>query len=261
MVVPSVDIAGGTVSLGGAQGQGARSYQEDSFGFSNLSGTEVTKKGVLAVLADGMGGLKNGKAVSDTTVSSLLSWFDSQDAVCTCAEDLKNTISLMNQRICDIYCKGGKVEAGSTVVAVLVNNGYFHWLSIGDSRIYLKRGGKLYQINEDHDYLNQMLSDVIDGTSTIESAYSNMQKDSLVGCIGKRDLDCFDYSKKGFKMHPGDILVLCSDGVYNSLSLAEFNMNVSSDAIKSCENIIGLVEQKKIPNQDNNTVVIISYKG
>jgi len=253
-------IREGVVCIGNAQHQGARSYQEDSFGFSDISESASSKKGVLAVLADGMGGLKNGKAVSDAVVSTLLEWFDSERSVCSSGTDLKNAVSAINQKICDIYCKDGKVESGSTIVSALINNGFLHWLCIGDSRLYLKRNQHIYQINEDHDFLNQMLSEVISGEKTLGEAYSNKQKDSLVGCIGKRDLDSFDYSKKGYRLEDGDILILCSDGIYNALSHSELNMNISTDAMTSCENIIKLVASKNLPNQDNNTIIIISYQ-
>ncbi|MBO5035892.1 MAG: serine/threonine-protein phosphatase [Clostridia bacterium] len=253
-------VNSGIVSIGNAQHQGARSYQEDSFGFSEFSLSVASNKGILAVLADGMGGLKNGKAVSDTVVSTLLEWFNSERSVCRTGTDLKNAISAINQKICDIYCKDGRIESGSTVVVALINNGFLHWLCIGDSRLYLKRDQNLYQINEDHDFLNQMLGEVIAGEKTLGAAYSDKQKDSLVGCIGKRDLEVFDYSKRGYRLEDGDILVLCSDGVYNAMTKVEFNMNISSDAMHSCDNIIKIIESKKLPNQDNNTIVILSYK-
>lgn len=251
-----IPINGGILTLGNAQHQGARSYQEDSFGFSSTT----SSNGLLAVLADGMGGLKNGKAVSETATTSLISWFDSPNTICNSGEDLKNTVENINRQVCAMFCPSGKIESGTTIVAVQINSGYLHWLCVGDSRLYLKRRGKLHQINEDHDFLNQMLSDVIEGDMTLEAAFSDRQKDSLVGCIGNNELNTFDYSKRGFRLLDGDILVLCSDGVYNALSPVEFNMNISPDAMTSCENIIRLVQEKRFSNQDNNTIVIISYK-
>ena len=258
--VISVDIGCGTVSLGNAQHQGARPYQEDSFGFSAINGNGVTSKGLLAVLADGMGGLKNGKAVSSDTVSGLLNWFNSDNVFCRGGEDLKNVVSRINQHVCDVYYSDGKVSAGSTVVAAYVNNGILHWICVGDSRLYLKRDDKLYQINEDHDYLNQLLADVIDGTLYLNEAFADKRKDALVGCIGNRELECFDYSKQGFRLRDGDILVLCSDGVYNALSHSEFNMCITHDAMGSSQDIIDRIAAKGYPTQDNNTIILITYK-
>lgn len=255
----TVSIPGGSVVLGNAQHQGARPYQEDSFGFSDISPHVTESKGILAVVADGMGGLANGKEVSSTIVTAMLEFFNSDQSVCRSGEDLKKAAAAFNERICDTYCKSGKVEAGSTLVAALVNNGYLHWLCIGDSRLYLKRRGRMYQINEDHDFLNQLLDDVVQGRRSYASADSDPQKDSLVGCIGKRELDSYDYSKRGYRLMDGDSLVLCSDGVYNALTPEEFSQSITEDAMGSCENIIRLVYSKHYQNQDNNTVVIMSY--
>ena len=237
----SADIGNGIVTLGNAQHQGARPYQEDSFGFSSIEKSGVTSRGLLAVLADGMGGLKNGKAVSSNAVTSLISWFNSENVFCNSGEELKNVVSAINKRICDVYCSDGKVSSGTTIVAALVKDGFLHWLCIGDSRLYLKRDNKLYQVNEDHDYLNQLLSDVIDETLTANEAFADKKKDCLVGCIGNRELESFDYSKRGFRLKDGDILVLCSDGVYNALTQSEFNMSITHDAMSSCRNIVDLI--------------------
>ena len=256
----AADMPDAIVSIGNGQHQGARPYQEDSFGFSDVSPATVSTKGVLAVLADGMGGLKNGRAVSETLVAKMLEVFNAPNVMCTTGQDLKTVATAINREICNVYCKSGKIESGSTLVSVIIKNGYLHWLCVGDSRLYIKRGGRLYQINEDHDFLNQILDDVITGDDTMEDALGNPQKDSLVGCIGKTDLDLFDYSKRGYKLKNGDLLVLCSDGIYNALTYAELCDNVTFDAMGSCSNIINLVASKRIPNQDNNTILVLSYQ-
>lgn len=248
------------IGLGNAQHQGARSYQEDSFGFSDISENVVEEKGILAVLADGMGGLSNGKAVSEMVVYGMLEQFNSgRDGQCTGAK-LKVMADRINKQVCDTYCQDGRVSSGSTLVAASVYDGILHWLCIGDSRLYLKRGERMYQINEDHDFLNQLLDDVICGDASVASALADPQKDSLVGCIGKRDLDCYDYSKKGYRLDKGDILILCSDGIYNALSEAEMNMCVTEHAMDSCKRLVELVASKQLPGQDNNTVIVMSYR-
>lgn len=253
-------LNGGMVSIGNIQHQGSRPYQEDSFGFSDFSDGIAKQKGILVVLADGMGGLENGKAVSETAVTSLLEWFNGEYSACRSGADLRNITDEVNQRICDIYCKNGSITSGSTLVTVLIQDGALHWLSIGDSRLYLKRNGKLFQVSEDHDFLNQMLGDVIEGLCTPEKAYTNRQKDSLVGCIGKRDLVTYDFSKRGFLLHEGDILLVCSDGVYNSMSMAELNADITNDAMGSCERIGKHIACKNVAGQDNYTAVVLSYQ-
>lgn len=253
-------FADGKLFLGYAQHQGKRNYQEDSFGFSNISGNTAMQKGVLAVLADGMGGLANGKNVSETVVSSLLEWFNTKPDTETTGEHLKFVTSQMNQRICDIYCADGRVNAGSTAVEAVIKDGVLHWLCVGDSRLYLKRNGRIFQFNEDHDYLNELLGDAGNHSEGVKSAFENPQKDSLVGCIGNRSFHNFDYSKRGYPLCDGDILVLCSDGVYNALTKDELTSLITENAIESSNNIIFAVNAKNLPGQDNNTVIVMAYK-
>ena len=260
MMSIAADMPNAIVSIGNGQHQGARPYQEDSFGFSDVSPATVARKGVLAVLADGMGGLKNGRAVSGTLVAKMLEVFNAPNVMCTTGQDLKTVATAINREVCNTFCSSGRIESGSTLVSVIIKDGYLHWLCVGDSRLYIKRGERIYQVNEDHDFLNQMLDDVITGNDSMADALSNPQKDSLVGCIGKKDLDLFDYSKRGYKLKHGDLIVLCSDGIYNALSYAELCANVTYDAMGSCSNIINLVASKRIPNQDNNTILVLSYQ-
>ncbi len=255
-----VRIPGGTVILGNAQHQGMREYQEDSFGFSEITEDGSCSKGILAVLADGMGGLTNGKQVSETIVSELLSWFNIGKTTSCTGEELKEKVISVNRKICDAYCTDGTVTSGSTLVAAAINNGFLHWFCVGDSRLYIKRGGRIYTVNEDHDYLSELLCRVMDGTLSASAAFSEPQKDSLVSCIGKSELTDFDYSEKGFELCDGDCIALCSDGVYNALSEEEMCECITEDAMLACGNIKNRILSKRVPNQDNNTIIIISYR-
>lgn len=245
--------------IGNAQHQGSRNYQEDSFGISDISTEALEAKGIFAVLADGMGGLSNGKEISQQTVTSLLNWFSTHWTANSTNENLKNYVVALNAELSRRFCNSDRINSGTTLVTAHIKDGFLNWLCVGDSRLYVKRNGKLYQVNEDHDYLNQLLSSVIDDTITLDMAMDNTQKDSLAACIGKEDLDVFDYSKQGFRLQNGDMLILCSDGVYNAFSHDEFNNLLQGDPMSVAENLKYRIQAKNIPHQDNNTVIIITY--
>ncbi|MBQ6823266.1 MAG: serine/threonine-protein phosphatase [Clostridia bacterium] len=256
----TVELGRGRVTLGNAQHCGARPYQEDSFGFSSIDRVQTLQKGLLAVLADGMGGLQNGKAVSNDTVMNLLNWFNNPLSVCRTAEDLQGAVRAINNSICDVYCSDGRISSGSTIVCALVQDGLLHWLCIGDSRLYLKRNGRLHPVNEDHDYLNQLLEQVLDGTLPAAEAFADPNQERLAECIGKRDIIRIDYSKRGYRLQNGDSLVLCSDGVYNALTPTEFAAMITEDPMASCDNIVRQIAAKGLPHQDNNTIIVLNYK-
>ena len=257
----SVAVEGTEMRLlfGNAQHQGQRDYQEDSFGVSDTSQTAIDTKGLLAVLADGMGGLSNGKEISQEAVSGVLGWFESSETVCEDAETMKDFVKAMNDELCVMFGNADGMRSGTTLVMALVKDGLLHWLCVGDSRLYIKRNSRLYQINEDHDYQNQLLGDVIDGRTDLNRAFSDPQKDSLAVCIGKKALDLFDYSKRGFELEDGDILMLCSDGVYNALSHDELIENLTGEPMTDAERIKQRILSKGIPYQDNNTIIVVRY--
>lgn len=258
--VVSCLLSGAVLNLGNAQHEGKRPYQEDSFGFSDIAQEKTGKKGILAVLADGMGGLSNGKQVSTAVVNALIEWFNDDNTVCENSVDVKRAVETINDDIARSYSSDGRVTAGSTLSAVLIRDDEMSWLCVGDSRVYLKRDGKLYRVNEDHDLLNDLLEMYIDGKSELSAAFGNVQKDGLVNCIGKPRITNFDYNKKTFRLYDGDTVVICSDGVYNAFTAEEFNGLIKGSAMECASEIRDTVLSKNFVNQDNLTVLVLSYK-
>jgi protein phosphatase len=133
------------------------------------------------------------------------------------------------------------------------------WACVGDSRIYLFRNGYLYQLNEDHDYKNKLLKEYIDGFGTLDAAFSDPQRDSLTSYIGNPDMPFIDTNKLSFSLQKGDKVMLCSDGIYNSVSNFELIKRLKDDPQLASERIAQDVLDKKISTQDNLTVMIINF--
>lgn len=250
------------LKFGNAQSVGSREYQEDSFGYSNISsGEAIALRGVLAILADGMGGLSNGKQVSEYIVFAIKTVFENFDTSVGFASQLENMIMNINDKVYDEFSSDGKSEAGSTVVVAYIDKTKLYWLCVGDSRLYLLRDSMLYQVNEDHDYLNQLFSDVMHSEMAKDNALLDPQKDSLSSFIGNGHLSFVDVNTKGFSLQKGDVLVLCSDGVYNSISNAEMIEYLEFDPQVAADKIVKKVLAKKMEGQDNLTIMIINYNA
>lgn len=259
-----VRFSGHTVSfkLGNAQHIGNRTQQEDSFGFSSLDNPSVlSEKGICAVLADGMGGLSNGREVSQSAVSSMLDYFFRMDFKRPLLPQFRTYVERINQNVCRTYSKDGKAGAGSTFVTAVIFDNILYWCSVGDSRLYLYRQGRMYQMNEDHDYKNRLLGQYIQGTATLEEAMNNPQKDALTSYLGSRCLDEIDGNRRGFFLQNQDRIVLVSDGIYNALSDKEMADRMEREPQDACQRLIQDVLDKRISGQDNMTVMIVSYSG
>lgn len=251
------------VKTGNCSHQGAREYQEDSFGYSNIIDSGIiSEKGFAAVLADGMGGLENGRDISRFTVSAFLEKFGVLDYDAPFPPQLEDIADKINEEAREHFAASGGSGAGSTIAAAFVYKTKLYWLCIGDSRLYLLRNGQLYAVNEDHDYFNQLLSDYMAGETDMEQINANEQKDRLTSYIGSEGLSHIDANKKGFSICLGDTLILCSDGIYNGVSDAEMiSILNQNEPQRASEKITRTVLDKNIAGQDNLTVMVINFGG
>ena len=243
-----------------------RFENEDSF-----IAKQICENVWLCAVCDGMGGANGGQVASSLAVREFTDSLenalapDIEESRYKGSEaDIPALLALAVKKANTAVYERAKGESGlsgmgTTLTAAFIIGGTLYAVNVGDSRLYLKRGGKLYQVNEDHDYLNQLLDDVIDGRLTMAKAFGDRQKDSLAACIGKSDLSMFDYSKNGFALQDGDTLLLCSDGVYNALGHDELAQNIAGNPMADAERIKNLVQAKRVPHQDNNTLIIVTY--
>lgn len=242
------------VSLGKIHDVGKRDYQQDSFGHTPV----LDKKGILAILADGMGGLSDGEKVSQNLIIECLNY----GATMT---ESDNTLELMlniaNQTINRQLGADGLRKSGSTIVSVLIANGHLHWLSVGDSRIYLFRNRYLSQVTRDHDLFQQWMPEILDGTRSLEKSQEDMEGRKLTSFIGMGDIRYVDRSLSPISLVPGDRILLMSDGIYGMVpdAVMENILRNADDVQDAANQIAACVAQVNSPYQDNYTLMILGY--
>ena len=238
-------------SVGVVHGIGDREYQQDRWGTSGSS----TEYGILAVVADGMGGLVNSDQVSSTLVESML------DAYAPGGEEDPQRIlrTLLQQAVFSVQSvlEGNSYQSGSTVISCLIRGGKLSFLSAGDSRLYLWRTGGLIQLNRDHDFAYELNMMLLRGEITEESADSNPRKGALTSFVGKDFPQKLDYNPEPIQLLRGDRLLLCSDGVYRALEERELSRFLRKDAVSAAKSIERSIQKKKLPHQDNFTAIVI----
>lgn len=257
----SVSFNGLEVQLkfGNAQHIGRRKTQEDSFGFSSLMEEDISARGLFAVLADGMGGLRNGRQISQFVVTEALSYFSSLDYSLPVCSQLEAFVKGINVQVYDVYGSRGKAGAGSTFVAALLRGNSLYWCTTGDSRLYLYRNERLYQLNEDHDYKNRLLDNYIHGSGNLQTAFSDPQKDALSSYIGCPPPADTDTNRRPFKLLNGDRILLATDGIYNALPDDAMARRMKEEPQAACDRLIQDVLDRNISGQDNMTVMAVSY--
>lgn len=241
-------------SVGKVHNIGARPYQEDSLGVAML------EDGVFAVVADGMGGLSGGDKVSQEIVKTMLSYSDrltpsQMDGI------LGQMVDAVNDTVNRMLGPNGLYKSGSTLLAVLVRQGRFHWITVGDSHIYLYRDGTLIQLNQEHNRGQELLRKAVRGEISFEEARSDPKKNGLTSFIGMGSLRYIDKSIQSIPLKAGDRIALMTDGVFNTLP----DMAIASVLAQYSEaqEAAGELERRVIsrgnPRQDNFTAVILGF--
>ena len=255
--VNSVDerpVYNSNVYLGSLHHIGARPYQEDSLGSMLLA------DGCMAIVADGMGGLSAGDKVSQKIVSTMLTYGkrlqDGQmDGV------LEAMVNGVNEEVNHMLGPDGIYKSGSTLLAVLVRQNRFHWITVGDSRIYFYRNGNLTKLNQEHNVGQDLLMKAARGEISYSEAKNAPKKNRVTSFIGMGNLRYIDRSIQSIALEPGDRIVLMTDGVFNALSdytIASV-LNQCTDVKRAAAEMERLVIQKGSPKQDNFTAIILGF--
>lgn len=236
---------------------GARKDQQDSLIYSDPA--EYFQRGQLAVVADGMGGLANGKAVSSTLVRVYDEGFRRADPRQNSADLLLELAVRANSQINQML--RGQERSGSTLVAAVVKNGYLHFLTAGDSRIYLCRGGGLIQLNREHIYQEELAVKAVNQAVSLSQVRGDRQAHSLTSYFGIGRIPALDRNDEGIKLISGDRILLASDGVFGTLSAAQLEEALRHSVNEAATMIGDMVRKADKPHQDNNTAVILEYLG
>ena len=237
---------------------GKRKSQQDSFGISDLDADTLNQKGLLAVVADGMGGLAGGEKASMATVISVLNYFDTHDFD-KVPENLQEMVENANEQVKEIVgiTRG---QSGSTIVSIYIKDYQMFFVSVGDSRILLIRDGELYQLNKEHNYEADLLELVNEGKLTMEEAMQDPQKNALTSYIGIDSLERIDQNLTEIELFEGDRILLITDGVYNALSDVEIMNSMEYPAGRAMMHMEMQIEGKNLTNQDNYTALLIEIE-
>lgn len=177
-------------------------------------------KAWLAV-CDGMGGARGGRLASGLAVASI------EQVLCAGlpgVETDKQARALLEQAVRSaneaVYEKALATPAargmGTTVVCGVCRGGMLQYAHVGDSRIYLFHGHSICQLTKDHSIVQELVEQ---GSITAEEAAFHPRKNLITRALGVgRDVEA-DFGEK--EVSPRDILLLCSDGLSNCVSVPQ----------------------------------------
>ena len=230
---------------------GARKEQED---FHGVVPPEECGDGLLlALVADGMGGHGNGAAASQCVVDHFAAGFFASPSDAGDAR-LWDALESANRAVGDRIKQNPSLNGmGSTLLAILASTTSLHWISVGDSPLFLLRQGILRQVNEPH--TESLLAAAGMADDADPQAPSNVLMAAIVGA----ELRFVDDGGP-LPLLPGDTLLAASDGLL-TLSPEEIIGILQSAAAdgpqRQTAELIAALRSKNLPGQDNVTAIVI----
>ena len=249
------------IDLHSADDIGARSEQQDASGSAILNDAA---SGRLLVLADGVGGHAAGATASGLTVDTVLDAAASGtfDDPAQRRDALHAVIKQANDGVRKAIESDGKLKgmASTLVVAILSDDG-LRWASVGDSHLYLLRGGQLRKLNEDHSYVGLLIKS---GKNKPDDPELDEYRNLIASAISGDEVKYIDVPDQPFPLESGDIIALATDGLdtlpTNHIEALLYEKRDSS-AEEIAAALLNGVRRAGKANQDNTTVVVGRVAG
>lgn len=238
---------------------GTRSRQEDALAVAFPDRSDLG----FAVVSDGMGGHSAGDVASRTIVAEIFADLTIGN-VGACPDVpllLRDAVTNANEslRAC-VRARPDQTGMGGTVVATMVAGDRLHWVSVGDSMLYLFRNETLSRLNDDHSMAPQLDLMVSRGMITPAEARSHPQRHALTSALWGAEIAEIDCPDTPLRLQPDDVIILASDGlqflpdpIIEAL-LLRARRDSSRDIIRD---LIDAVETLDDPEQDNTSIIVI----
>lgn len=223
----------------------------------NEDSIDIDRSLGLLVLADGMGGHNSGEVASQLAVETILSRAREVLAAGRAAEAVAALVREANAAIFEKSRAFPQDQGmGTTVVVALIDERRAVVAHVGDSRLYLLRGGALKALTEDHSLVADQLRS---GLITKAQAETSSLQNILTRALGTEREVAVDVSEHG--LGPGDRLLACSDGLTKMVSEPDISRTLAeaSSAAQAAERLIR--RAREAGGVDNITVGVARVPG
>lgn len=226
--------------------------RETNQDYMYTSETAVGNLPNLFLVADGMGGHKAGDYASRFTVEQIVKYAgksDRKEPVAILKEAIREANYLLFE---EASADSQKEDMGTTIVAAAIEKEQLYTANVGDSRLYIINCGEITQVTRDHSLVQEM---VRLGEMDKEDAKEHPDKNIITRAIGVMPEVTIDFFETSLK--PGDIILMCSDGLTNMVEDEQIRRIVLSqrDIAEMAEKLVEAAN--KNGGKDNITVVLI----
>ena len=220
------------------------------------------------IVADGLGGHDNGQVASRMTINIIAERMvrellaepleAEKDGESTQPFDEDALIALFHGAIEDAntaLCQKNqldKTDMGSTITGFMVSGEHAYIINVGDSRTYMMRAKQLYQLTTDHSLVGQL---VASGLIEPDDVYTHPQRSQIFRSLGDKPNVQIDVFKQ--QLHPGDILLSCSDGLWEMVRNPQIESILGSapDPQTACAQLVEAANTNG--GEDNVSAVLV----
>jgi PPM family protein phosphatase len=229
--------------------RGGREKNEDRMGYC------YTRESGLFVLADGMGGHPEGEVAAQLALQTVSALYqkEARPVVKDVTEFLSTSLMAAHHQIIRYASEKGMLDTPrTTLVAAIVQGTSATWVHCGDSRLYVVRGGELLTRTRDHSYLEQHSSGVI--------RMDRINRNILFTCLGSPTKPVFDVTGP-VTLQQGDKILLCSDGLWGSLSDADIVRHLTTQPVSDAvPDLVEAALRNGGEHSDNVTVIALEWE-
>ena len=233
--------------------KGGREKNEDRMGYC------YTRDAGLFALADGMGGHPEGEVASQLALQTIAALFqrDCKPKLADPLRFLHESIIAGHHHLLRYATQKALIDTPrTTLVACLLQGNTAYWAHCGDSRLYWVRGDKLIARTRDHSY-----SELQDAFSQLVPAGEKLNRNVLFTCLGSPGKPVVD-AVGPLLLQPGDRLLLCSDGLWGTVSDAEITEQLARNVIsESVPELVEMALRNGGPKCDNVSVLAVEWEA
>jgi len=233
--------------------KGSRKVNQDRIAYTYSRDT------LLLVVADGMGGHAGGEIAAQIAVRLFIERFQ-QEA----KPILRNPLKFLQETMLRAHAALGSYAnqfsmletPRTTCVAVIVQANHAYWAHVGDSRFYLFRQGALIGATKDHSKVQYLVDQ---GLIAADDVAVHPDRNKIFSCLGGLVDPVIDLSKRT-ALRSGDVLVLCTDGLWSVMPHGEIaTLLTSTPILKTAPQMLREAEQRGGPDGDNLSAIVVRW--
>lgn len=232
-----------------------RTNNEDTALFFRIADPVTThSKGSLILVADGMGGHAAGE-VASRMAADIISreYFHHENGQTGVEKSLLSAFRKANKQIYESAADDPKLRGmGTTCTAIVVKQDEIYFAHAGDSRAYFIKEKQINQVTTDHTYVQELLKQ---GNISAAEAAVHPQRNVLTNAMGTKPELRVDAGKYAQPLTEQDVLLLCSDGLYDYLEDQVMATMILDKPLQEAAEAL-VAEAKKRGGHDNITVLL-----